>query len=119
MKQRAGMAQVALAAILAILSGCASFGEVDPAHSQLGPLLIEAGEPLTYIQQQLGHHSAGVTLTVYGHLLPRSDRRAVDRLDDPLPEATSRNPRATDVSLTTPVALDSHALDLDVSVLTH
>jgi hypothetical protein len=37
----------------------------------------------------------------------------------PLPEATSRNPRATDVSLTTPVALDSHALDLDVSVLTH
>lgn len=117
MKRRAGMAQVALAAILAILSGSASFGE--GAHSQLGPLLIEAGEPLTYIQQQLGHHSPGFTLTVYGHLLPRGDRRAVDRLDDPLPEATSRNNRATDVSLTTPVALDSHALDLDVSVLTH
>jgi hypothetical protein len=39
---------------------------VDPAHSQLGPLLIEAGEPLTYIQQQPGHHSPGFTLTVYG-----------------------------------------------------
>ena len=64
-------------------------------------------------------HSPGFTLTVYGHLLPWGDRRAVDGLDDPLPEATSRNPRATDVSLTTPVALDSHALDLDVSVLTH
>ncbi len=72
MKQRAGMAQVALAAILAFRSGCASFGEVDPAHSQLGPLLIEAGEPLTYIQQQLGHHSPGFTLTVCGHLLPRA-----------------------------------------------
>jgi hypothetical protein len=46
--------------------GCTSFGEVDPAHSQLGPLLIEAGEPLTYIQQQPGHHSPGFTLTVYG-----------------------------------------------------
>ena len=83
MKQRAGMAQVALAAIPAIRSGCASFGEVDPADSQLGLLLIEAGEPLTYIQQQLGHHSPGFILTVYGHLLPRGDRRAVDRLDDP------------------------------------
>lgn len=54
-------------------------------------LLIEAGEPLTYIQQQLGHHSAAFTLRVYGHLLPRGDRRAVDVLD----EVTTRNPCAT------------------------
>lgn len=54
-------------------------------------LLIEAGEPLTYVQQQLGHHSPAFTLKVYGHLLPRGDRRAVDSLDDP----TIRNPRAT------------------------
>lgn len=27
-------------------------------------LLIEAGEPLTYIQQQLGHHSRAFTLAV-------------------------------------------------------
>lgn len=58
-------------------------------------LLIEAGEPLTYIQQQLGHHSPAFTLAVYGHLMPRGDRRAVDRLDDATPEATIRNPRAT------------------------
>jgi len=59
-------------------------------------LLIEAGKPLTYIQQQLGHHSPAFTLAVYGHLLPRGDRRAVDRLDDELaPSATVRNPRAT------------------------
>jgi len=33
-------------------------------------LLIEAGEPLTYIQQQLGHRSPAFILGVYGHLLP-------------------------------------------------
>lgn len=55
-------------------------------------LLIEQGEPLTYVQQQLGHHSPAFTLKVYGHLLPRGDRKAVDALDD----ATARNPRATD-----------------------
>jgi integrase len=53
--------------------------------------LIEAGEPLTYIQQQLGHHSAAFTLRVYGHLLPRQGRRGVDVLDD----VTFRNPAAT------------------------
>jgi len=30
-------------------------------------LLIQAGEPITYIQSQLGHHSPAFTLTVYGH----------------------------------------------------
>lgn len=63
-------------------------------------LLIEAGEPLTYIQRQLGHHSPEFTLRVYGHLLPRGDQRAVDVLDDlarPTPDgATIRNPRATE-----------------------
>ena len=54
-------------------------------------LLIEAQEPLTYVQQQLGHHSAAFTLKVYGHLLPRGNRRAVDALDD----TTIRNPGAT------------------------
>lgn len=56
-------------------------------------MLIEAGEPLTYVQQQLGHHSPAFTLKVYGHLLPRGDRRAVDMLDD----TTIRNPAATEV----------------------
>jgi integrase len=52
--------------------------------------LIEGGD-LKYVQEQLGHHSPAFTLAVYGHLLPRGDRRAVDRLDD----ATFRNPDAT------------------------
>src|SRR5215472_3585963 len=75
-------------------------------------LLIEAGEPLTYIQQQLGHHSPAFTLAVYGHLLPRGDRRAVDRLDDELaPSATVRNPRATGNPQDR--VLDHHSADLE------
>src|SRR5207245_8092796 len=53
-------------------------------------LLLQAGEPPTYVQQQLGHHSAAFTLAVYGHFIPRADHRAVDRPDD----ATARNPPA-------------------------
>jgi integrase len=56
-------------------------------------LLIEAGESLKYVQEQLGHHSPAFTLGVYGHLIPRGDRRAVDRLDD---VTTERNPGASD-----------------------
>jgi integrase len=45
-------------------------------------LLIEGGESLKYVQEQLGHHSPAFILAVCGHLMPRDDRRAVDRLDD-------------------------------------
>jgi integrase len=54
-------------------------------------LLIQAGEPITYVQGQLGHHSPAFTLSVYAHFVPRGDRRAVDLLDD----ATGRNLYAT------------------------
>jgi integrase len=74
-------------------------------------MLIEAGEPLTYVQQQLGHHSPAFTLAVYGHLLPRGDRRAVDRLDDP----TFRNPGATDFRGADRVRSDSELLAPAVS----
>ena len=55
-------------------------------------LLIEPRESLEYVREQLGHHSPAFTLAVYGHLTPRADRPAVDRLDG----ATERNPRATE-----------------------
>jgi integrase len=57
-------------------------------------LLIQAGEAPTYVQAQLGHHSAAFTLTVYGHFVPRAHHRGVDRLDD----VTNRNPSATNHS---------------------
>jgi integrase len=47
-------------------------------------LLIQAGESLAYVRDQLGHHSIKVTVDIYGHLAPGGNRDAVDRLDDNL-----------------------------------
>ena len=55
-------------------------------------MLIEAGEPLTYVQQQLGHHSAAFTLKAYGHLLPRA-RVAPSIRSTTRPSATQPQPR--------------------------
>ena len=57
-------------------------------------LLLAAGVPVLDVAAQLGHHSAGFTLSVYGHVIPRSDRRVVDALDAAR-DATNRNPGAT------------------------
>ncbi len=76
-------------------------------------LLIEGGESLKYVQEQLGHHSPAFTLAVYGHLLPRGDRRAVDRLDD----ATERNPRATEAPAAESRVSDSTQIHPEVSEL--
>lgn len=57
-------------------------------------LLIQAGESLAYIRDQLGHHSIKVTVDIYGHLAPEGNKAAVDRLDD---DATTRNPGATKI----------------------
>jgi integrase len=45
-------------------------------------LLIQAGESLVYIKDQLGHHSIKVTVDIYGHLVPGGNKAAVDGLDD-------------------------------------
>ena len=57
-------------------------------------LLIEKGKPLTYIMEQLGHHSIKITVDTYDHLIPGGNRSAVAELDDP-PTTTIRNPDAT------------------------
>jgi integrase len=54
-------------------------------------LLIQQGESLAYVQQQLGHSSIQVTVDVYGHLIPGANRAAVDKLDT----QPTRNPGAT------------------------
>jgi integrase len=43
--------------------------------------LIQNGEPLTYVKEQMGHSSIQVTVDVYGHLVPSANRAAVDKLD--------------------------------------
>jgi len=47
-------------------------------------LLLQQGESLAYIRDQLGHHSIQVTVDIYGHLVPGGNKAAVDRLDDAL-----------------------------------
>ncbi|MDM8535992.1 tyrosine-type recombinase/integrase [Desulfobacterales bacterium HSG17] len=59
-------------------------------------LLIQAGESLAYVRDQLGHHSIQVTVDIYGHLTPGGNKAAVDRLDDvKVKSATKRNLSAT------------------------
>jgi len=50
-------------------------------------LLIQQGESLAYVRDQLGHHSIQITVDTYGHLVPGGNRQAVDRLDDVFPLA--------------------------------
>lgn len=59
-------------------------------------LLIQAGEPLPYIRDQLGHESIQVTVDIYGHLCPEGNKKAVDRLDDENFDANTRKPYVTE-----------------------
>ncbi len=46
-------------------------------------LLLAQGKSLHYVKEQMGHASIQTTVDVYGHLVPGSNRNAVNRLDDP------------------------------------
>jgi integrase len=47
-------------------------------------MLIENGESLAYVRDQLGHASIKITVDTYGHLVPGANKAAVDCLDEPL-----------------------------------
>lgn len=49
-------------------------------------LLIQQGESLAYVKDQMGHHSIQVTVDIYGHLVPGGNKAAVDRLDETQPQ---------------------------------
>lgn len=49
-------------------------------------MLLQNGESLHYVKEQLGHASIQTTVDVYGHIVPGSNRKAVNRLDDPAPD---------------------------------
>jgi integrase len=56
-------------------------------------LLIQQGESLAYVRDQMGHASIQITVDTYGHLVPGGNRAAVDRLDDETqPDATPAQP---------------------------
>jgi hypothetical protein len=83
-------------------------GRSRPRNSYAS-LLIQQGESLAYVKEQLGHHSIKITVDTYGHLVPGGNRQAVDRLDDTPLNATIRNPDATSPKL--PMAAVSEVVE--------
>lgn len=69
---------------------------LDLRHT-LASLLLEQGESLAYVKEQLGYHSIRMTVDTYGHLVPGGNKEAVDKLDG-LEDATNRNLSATTAS---------------------
>ena len=59
-------------------------------------LLLSNGESPVYVKEQLGHSSIQITVDIYGHLIPSSNRRAVNRLDNPQQSATYTQPAKTE-----------------------
>jgi integrase len=72
-------------------------------------LLIQNGESLPYVRDQLGHGSIKITVDTYGHLVPGANRQAVDRLDD----TTGRNLYATSSSAPGSDSLEDRELTSD------
>jgi integrase len=54
-------------------------------------LLIQNGESLAYVKDQLGHSSIKITVDTYGHLVPGANKKAVDKLDEFVKEALTPN----------------------------
>ena len=53
----------------------------DLRHSYASRVLQD-GQSLMYVKEQMGHFSIQVTVDIYGHPVPGANRHAVDRLDD-------------------------------------
>ena len=73
----------------------------DPRHTYAS-LLLQQGESIVYVKEQLGHASIQITVDTYGHLIPGANRGAVDRLDDAWmqPDATQAQPEPEGTSET-------------------
>ena len=65
-------------------------------------LLLQQGESVVYVKEQLGHASIQITVDTYGHLIPGANRAAVDRLDDAptQPSASQAHPERLDDAAT-------------------
>ena len=61
-----------------------SFRVYDLRHTYAS-LLPAQNAPITYVSAQLGHTDATTTLRWYARWIPRTDKRAVDALDDARP----------------------------------
>lgn len=64
----------------------------DLRHT-MATLLLYLGDSLKLVASRLGHTSATLVLTKYGHLLPGQDQAATERLSDLRGDGTPRQQR--------------------------
>lgn len=67
-------------------AGLQDFRFHDIRHT-FASLLLSNGESPVYVMEQMGHSSIKMTVDIYGHLIPSSNRQAVNQLDEnePIP----------------------------------
>ncbi len=58
-------------------------------------LLLQQGESMVYVKEQMGHSSIQVTVDLYGKLIPGRNKQAVDRLDTPVDKSDNHTESAT------------------------
>jgi len=63
-------------------------------------LLLSKGESPVYVKEQLGHSSIQMTVDIYGHLIPNSNRDAVNSLDEHAPTRTLSAPTENEKAAT-------------------
>jgi integrase len=71
----------------------------DIRHS-FASLLLTNGESPVYVKEQLGHSSIQMTVDIYGHLIPGSNRQAVNALDEHAPKRTPSAPAQNEKAAT-------------------
>ena len=63
-------------------------------------LLLSNGQSPVYVKEQLGHSSIQMTVDIYGHLIPSSNRDAVNQLDQDAPICTLSAPGQKEEAVT-------------------
>lgn len=56
-------------------------GRHDIRHT-FASLLLNKGKSPVYVKERLGHSSIQMTVDIYGHLIPNSNRNAINSLDE-------------------------------------
>jgi integrase len=62
-------------------AGIPRFRFHDIRHT-FASLLLQQGESLHYVKEQMGHATIQTTVDIYGHIVPGANRNAVNGLDD-------------------------------------
>ena len=70
-------------------------------------LLLQQGESLIYVKEQMGHSSIQVTVDLYGHLIPGGNKQAVDRLDS-IPEMDEEQGKSATNAWSVPLTIPNH-----------